>query len=448
VKRLALRGRVTLASAAALGIGVALLGLAINLLLSSALNSDASSVLRDRADAQLATLDTSHGRVRFAELARDDGQLDRQSWLFAGRRAVERPPAPQRVQHAAQRLTAVARPTERQVGESVRLRAEPAYRGADRRRRVATVVVGVSLLPYEHTERIALLGTIALGLFVLLAGTLLARRAVAAALRPVGDMTDRASEWSERDLHRRFGLGPPRDELTRLAATLDGLLGRIDAALRHEQRFSAEMAHELRTPLTSVRAEAELALRAGSSPDDLREGMRSVLAATGRMEAAIQTLLTTARSGSAGGPGSCDPSVPLSEVAGSMRQAAAAHGVVVEVCAPRNATTVRAADDVVAQALHPLLDNAIHHAASRVTVGVEEKDGVVVISVGDDGPGVGSDRAEQLFQAGASSTGGAGLGLPLARRLARSCGGDVQLSAANGATSFELRLPGSAPSSA
>src|SRR4029079_6118700 len=103
--------------------------------------------------------------------------------------------------------------------------------------------------------------TVILARFVLRAGALAARRAVGAALRPVAEMTERAAHWSENDLHRRFGLGPPRDELTALAAQLDRLLRRIHPDLRHEQRFSAEMAHELRTPLAGVRAEAELALR-------------------------------------------------------------------------------------------------------------------------------------------------------------------------------------------
>ena len=66
-------------------------------------------------------------------------------------------------------------------------------------------------------------------------------------------MTESAASWSEHDLDRRFDLGEPYDELTRLAATLDGLLGRIAASLRHEQRFTAELSHELRTPLARVK---------------------------------------------------------------------------------------------------------------------------------------------------------------------------------------------------
>ena len=76
-------------------------------------------------------------------------------------------------------------------------------------------------------------------------------------------MTRQAAEWSEHDLERRFSQGPPRDEFTTLAATLDGLLDRVAASLRHEQMLTAELSHELRTPLTAISAEAQYALRHG-----------------------------------------------------------------------------------------------------------------------------------------------------------------------------------------
>src|SRR3954452_279421 len=91
------------------------------------------------------------------------------------------------------------------------------------------------------------------------------------ALRSVSRMTRQAATWSERDLDRRFGLGEPHDELTQLASTLDGLLHRLAASLRHEQRFSAELSHELRTPLSRVIAETELALRRERTPSEYRE---------------------------------------------------------------------------------------------------------------------------------------------------------------------------------
>jgi signal transduction histidine kinase len=432
-----LRGRVLLASIGVLTLGLVVLSVAINLLLANRLSADASSVLRERVSAHLATLHISGGQIRLSE-APGDAALDAQSWIFANGRVVERAPAPADVQRAVNALAAVRQPTERTIGTRLRLRAEPAY---DRGRQVGTVVVGLSLEPYRHTERIALIGTLALSVFVLLAGLIAVRRAIDAALRPVGDMTRRASEWSERDLHRRFEMGPARDELTGLAATFDALLGRIEGVLRHEQRLSAELAHELRTPLAGMRAEAELALRSGSTGPELRNSLDRVIAATDRMAAVIETLLTSARAEHGAPPGSCAPFPAIEEVVDSLRAAAAAHAISIAVLDRAPGATVEAGPDVVAQAVHPLLDNAIRHAASQVAVTIDRTDGVVAIRVDDDGAGVSPGDAKDLFSPGASTAGGAGLGLPLARRLARSCGGEVIAVADARGGRFELRLP-------
>jgi two-component system OmpR family sensor kinase len=439
VRRLDLRGRVVLASVAVLGAGLLALSVAGNLLLSTRLSDDASSILRTRADGELATLDSSSGAIRLRDTS-DDAALDQQSWVFDARgRAVERAPSDAGLQTAADALARVTRPTERNVGDRVRLLAVPA-RNERTEARVGVVVVGTSLLPYRHTERIALVGTLVIDLFALIAGALLVRRAVGLALRPVAEMTARASDWSERDLHRRFGLGPPRDELTGLAATLDGLLERIDAALRHEQRFSAEMAHELRTPLAGVRGEAELALRAGTTDEELRIALERVLAGTDRMAAVIETLLTAARSDAAP-QGDSDARTAIATVISVLEPVAAAHEVRLDVDLGTEPAGVGAESGVVAQALHPLVDNAVHHARGAVAVSLARDDGHVIVAVGDDGPGLDADAVERIFEPGVSETGGAGLGLPLARRLARACGGDVAARADAAGGRFELRLP-------
>jgi two-component system OmpR family sensor kinase len=421
-----LRGRVTLASVAVLGVGLAIVGVALNLVLANRLSADASAVLRERAAALTATLDTRGPKLAVHDGA-GDAVLDRQAWIFdISGRAIERAPTDERLNAAADSLRLVAASRELSVGESVRLLAVPAH-ASPGGRRVGTVVVGVSLSPYERTEHLAVLGTGLLSLFVLGAGALLARRAVGAALRPVASMTDRAADWSERDLHRRFSLGPPRDELTALAATLDGLLGRIDAALRHEQRFSAEVAHELRTPLSGVRAEAELALRAGRTDAELRHALERVIAGTDRMAGVIDTLLAAARNEASGPPGSSDAAVTVRRLAGPR----------IAVIAPEGVVGVGADADLVSAALQPLVENALRHAASGVRVELTREGPEVVVAVSDDGPGVMLADVERIFAPGYSDAGGAGLGLPLSRRLARAAGGEVVVAGSR----FELRLP-------
>ncbi|WP_053227886.1 ATP-binding protein [Solirubrobacter soli] len=425
---MSLRGRVTLGTVLVFGVGLAVISVALNLLLAERLSADASSLLRNRADAQLTTLETVDGSLRVREVP-NDAALDEHAWVFdADGRAVERSPATGKLAAAIERLKGVQTETETDPTEHVRLLARPIDGGG-------TVIVGVSMDPYRHTERIAVVGTGILCLFVLLGSALVARRAVGAALEPVSDMTARAAEWSENDLHRRFALGPPVDELTALAATLDGLLGRIDAALRHEQRFSAEMAHELRTPLSGVRAEVELALRDGRTDAERRAALQTVLAGTDRMAAVIETLLAAARSDTARG------SSDAVAVARTVTQLVQPYERAIALRATVEPLTVRVGEDVIAGALHPLLENAVRHATHDVEVEVAPgADGGVVIAVSDDGAGIAPEDAERIFAPGVSGNGGAGLGLPLARRLARAAGGDVVAVPQRGGR-LELRLP-------
>src|SRR4051794_21018847 len=168
MKRLSLRARVVLASVVALAVGLGVLSVAINALLRNRLDHDESGVLQARTEAQRATLDLRGGRVAVRESPPDD-LLDRQEWVFSGARPVERAAAPPDVQRAVSRLVGVAGPTFREVGGRVGLHAEPVYDPGSHHR-IGTVVVGLSLAPYLHTQRIALLGTLALDLFVLVAG--------------------------------------------------------------------------------------------------------------------------------------------------------------------------------------------------------------------------------------------------------------------------------------
>ena len=99
--------------------------------------------------------------------------------------------------------------------------------------------------------------------------------------------------------------------------------------------------------------------------------------------------------------------------------------------------------EVVRRALMPLIDNAHRHAVEHVAVELSADTSTVRVTVRDDGPGVDPAIGERVFEPGvrgAGENGGAGLGLPLARRLARSCGGDVRLGPGPGGD-FVLELP-------
>jgi two-component system, OmpR family, sensor kinase len=439
MSRLGLRDRVTLATALVLAVGLALLTLALNLLLSHQLDRDLSSALRERADVQLAALTIQRGRLVSRE-APNDETLDEQAWIYQGTRNVHRSVAPVAVQRAADTLAAASPSlSEVSVTGKVRLRAEPIFTD-NHALRVGTVVVGASLVPYEHTEHFALAATILLDCFLLTAGVLLARRAVGKALRPVAEMTQRAADWSERDLERRFDLGPPRDELTALSATLDGLLARIAASLRHEQRFSAEMAHELRTPLSGVRGEAELAL-SGELPHEVRGSLQQILRGTERMQSVIDTLLKAAPGNAPTASGSTSAREAAALAIDGAQSAGTRAGVRLGLAPVPGEWRVGADGDIVAQALQPLLDNAMRHARKSVSLSVSLDRREIRFVVQDDGDGPGQLDTNSLFEPGESKVGSAGLGLALARRLARSCGGEVTVDLSAKGGCFILCLP-------
>jgi len=251
------RGRLLAIVLVALFVALAAATYGFNVLFTWTSSRDADSLLRSRASSELALVSTAAGRVSVRETT-DDSIGDSQVWVFGRHGVVEQPRRRTPSDAAARSLTDGPERFADVAADDTRLLALPIETG---RGRVGTIVVGISLAPYEQTERTALTASLAFAATLLTIVGVAVYLLLRSALRPVSRMTEQAAAWSEHDLDRRFELGEPHDELTTLAATLDGLLDRISASLRHERRFSAELSHELRTPLARVIGEAELALR-------------------------------------------------------------------------------------------------------------------------------------------------------------------------------------------
>jgi signal transduction histidine kinase len=316
-------------------------------------------------------------------------------------------------------------------------------------RRLGTVIAGESLAPYDQTRHTALVASVVLGALALIAVVVAGWWLISRALQPVAKMTAQAADWSDRDLDRRFSLGQPRDELTQLAFTLDRLLDRLAASLRHEQRLSAELSHELRTPLANIAAQAQYALRHTNQDDDGRRALEQVLDSAAHMGRTLDTLIAAARA-------ELDPSRATSDAATAARTAAAGfsseRGVAVAISAP---TGIRVAGEqaLVERILAPLIENAYRYAAAAVRIRVQRDSRAVVVTVEDDGAGIPDAEREAIFEpgrraaapaaSGATSVAsqGAGLGLALSRRLARSAGGDVEAEHSDTGGRFVVRLP-------
>ena len=425
-----------------MALAIAAMAVVFNVVLTNRLSSDANGLLRSRVAGELAALRVVDGRLKLED-APDDSALDTQLWVFSGRAEVESPSSsPRKIRRAARKLA--GGPTRRVElsNPDLRLLAVPVVRHGQR---LGTVVAAVSLKPYEDTDRTALISSIilcgALVAFVLA----MSRWTIARALDPVSTMTAQAARWSEADLDRRFGLGPPHDELTQLAATLDGLLERLSGALRHEQRFSAEISHELRTPLAKIRAEAEIALRRQRTPNAYRDALATVLSSAERMSAVVDTLLVAAREERGVQQATCDAASAAGAAAAMCSQLSERRGVTVKVNGSEQAVRVAADEELVERILFPLIENGCRYASQEVSVDIAPRGRQAVIVVRDDGPGVTPDEVGKIFDPGergrvAGDSPGAGLGLALARRLARQVGGDVVAEAGDGGR-FTAALP-------
>jgi signal transduction histidine kinase len=434
-----LRGRLALAALAVTAVWVVLLTAAFNFVLANRLAAQADDTLRTRtgAVAGLVALDPA-GRVTIRTPA-DGRTVDRGIWIYAGTRAVRRPTADEEVQHEADRLAGstggFGSPEE---DSETRMYAMPVTIDGHR---VATVVAAIDLDAYTDAARLTLLGSAALAALLLVLVYATTRMIVGRALRPVEQMTRQAAEWSTQDLDHRFGQDNRPAELDRLATILDELLARQAAVVRHDRQLTAELSHELRTPLTVLAAEVDLVRSRPRSPSELDAAHASIAAAVARMSGLLETLLAEARSRARTVPGRS----VLAEVLHTL--ANVDPGSVRVDPAPDPALTAGVDPDVLERILAPLLDNARRHARMTVTLTAAATPDGVRITVGDDGPGVPPDLAERIFEPGFTAPPdhgseqthhGSGLGLPLARRLARGVGGDVTLQAG---TVFAVDLP-------
>ncbi|MDQ2910646.1 MAG: HAMP domain-containing histidine kinase [Actinomycetota bacterium] len=437
-----IRTRLLLAVLGAVALAVAAMTVGFNLLLTRSLFHNANDLARARASTQLAALRPVNGRLEMGE-APDEALGESQFWVFSRGQTVEAPRSSEIVAAAARSLAGGGARFLDVNGAALRLYAAPVLVEG---KRLGTVVAGVSLAPYEQTRRTALIGSLAFALLLLLVAGLAARWVLAASLRPVAHMTKAAADWSERSLDRRFELGAPHDELTRLAATLDNLLDRIAASLRREQRFSAELSHELRTPVSRIVAEADLALRRERPGSEYRAALEVVLRNGQQVASTIEALVAAAQQEAGLARGTADAQEAAAQAAEACEHAATERGVAIRIDPPAEPVRIGVDRELAARILQPVLENACRYGRGSVTLSVARNGSKVVYTVEDDGPGVEEAERERIFEAGvrgsaANGREGAGLGLALARRLAQAVSGEVEAMPSRSGGRFAVRLP-------
>ena len=314
------------------------------------------------------------------------------------------------------------------------------------------VILSASTEGVEDTiRRLLLLEVIGTGLGIGLSAVLLdavSRRA----LRPLDEVVATARRTAAGGMNERLRPDRPNTELGRLAVAFDQMLDAQEQALSsaraseaRSRRFLANAAHQLRTPIAGIQASAEAMLRAGVDRRQERL-LVNLVRETSRLGHLVGRLLRMAR------PDAEEPlsrkSVGLAELCRSEtnRMAERASGLEVSVRVEDSSPLQALVDEeAISEALANLLDNAQRHARSRVEVTLAPEDRMACIRVADDGSGLLEEVAEQAFDRFVTldGRGGSGLGLPIARGVARAHGGDLEYR--EGA--FVMRIPLSADES-
>lgn len=419
-----LRARLVWATAILSTIAMAVAVTAMIILTLELTNGRVKAAADYRFDTGVATLSQDKsGEISLFKTPSD--VIEDRVWVFdtAGKQ-VEGPAAGSKIHHVVVSLSDVTKRTEVRRGDYQYVAGPVKNKGTDKT--FAVVVAAASSEPYEERHTGIFIGLGLLGLFVVAGTSALAAWIIGRTLKPVNAMAKSAQQWSEHDLDTRFDLGSSEDEITSLGTTLNILLDRVATAIRGEQLLTSELAHELRTPLTAIRGEAELGLM--QSPDPAtRARLERVVALSDRLTASISTLVALARNRPVSGQRANVAAAAMNVLDGTR----VPDHIRVDLDRLDDSISVAATIEMLERILAPLVDNALRFATSRLVVSASSADRIVTITISDDGPGVAHDA--EVF--------GAGLGLALSQRVARTLGGEVRLTSEAQPTTFGVELP-------
>ncbi len=327
---------------------------------------------------------------------------------------------------------------------------------------------GVLEMPEDRygTNNILRVAAVALPLFILLAaagGYLIVRKS----FKPLDQISATASAISEaKDLSRRIGLPPGKDEFSRLAETFDSLLARLERSFEAESQFTADASHELRTPVSIIRGACEYGMKYDETAEERKETLEMIRRQTVKMSELITQLLSMTR---------LEQGTELPEMA-EVDLAALAESVVEEMAAeygeerlqyvakeaaeaskyveePETRTgfpAVRGDAALLTRLLRNLIDNGFKYGRpdGHVWVSVSEENGEILLKVRDDGIGIPAEHQEKIWQRfyqvdpSRSESSGAGLGLAMVSQIARLHSGSMSLESVPEVGSvFTLHLP-------
>jgi heavy metal sensor kinase len=286
-----------------------------------------------------------------------------------------------------------------------------------------------------------------------LGGYFLARKSLA----PITAMAAQARNMGAANLNSRLAIVNERDELGQLAQTFNQLLERLERSFEQQRRFMADASHELRTPVAILRGEAEVTLsKPERSPDEYRQTLSILREESQRLAHLIEDLFTLARADAGQYPLTLRDAY-LDEIASGAllraRSLALAKNITL-VPAIESDLPIRADEALLERMLLNLLDNAIKYSppGSTVTLHCRRDAGRYVLTVADNGPGIPVElqpriferffRADKARSRSEGETGGAGLGLSIARWIVEAHHGQLTLTRSDTAGStFTAAFP-------
>jgi two-component system sensor histidine kinase QseC len=388
--------------------------------------------------AQLASLSESMARLREAEFSDSDLKLEFEIGRADGTvllRSAHAPDAPLNrslgyadYEHAGKpwRIL-VLEPTS---GDRRILVAHP----ADYRNREALEIASNAVLP------LALLLPIMVGLIYF---------SIRRGLKPLHDLAADVASRTAEDLEPLQPATAPR-EIRPLVKAINQFLGRLNATLENERRFTADAAHELRTPLAALKVQAQIAM-AARNPAQSQHALAQVVAGSDRATHLVDQLLRLAR---------LDPIVSLpnmqpfdlgklaTSLVADHQELAAQQSQKLSLSVPEGAVMVRGDAELMGVALRNLVDNALRYtpAGSDVRVSVGCEHGEARVTVTDNGSGVPEQELgrlmERFFRGSEAAAEGTGLGLAIVHRIAELHGARLEVkNLAEGGFAASLRWP-------
>jgi len=315
------------------------------------------------------------------------------------------------------------------------------------------IETGASLAPLDHVLRTLLRTLLLIAPLILLAAAMGGHFLMERPLRPLAALARHAERIGTHTLGERLPVIASGDEMERLSLSLNRMIARLEDALNHDRRFSADVSHELRTPLTILRGELEHLVQSPDLPYPTREALGSSLEEIDRMAKIVEDLLAIARVDS--GTEAMDPQcVDLSGIAHwivEQMQLLAAEKHISLGCMASSQVFIVADPARVKQVLVNLLDNAIKYTpeGGRIEIAVHTTQAKAILEVHDTGIGIPSASLPHVFkrffrsdEARSRESGGTGLGLSIVQAICNAHGGSVDIDSAEGmGTTVRVGLP-------